>query len=174
MLLLVLVMVGIAGVKILLDPSLESIPISPAQVYFDVNTEGQPLPNLVVQPHRIGDRSGGLRDIRWQDWGERIATAYAIADINICKPSCAEANYVTGLARLTAFDLHNEKGKWIYGCLVGVADQREPLTPKSRTFVTPRDLMPTKIKVPTAMLGPVRPGESRPDRTCPDAPPSTE
>lgn len=140
---------------------------------IDIRSAATTEPELVVEPDAMSERGLTLKDIRWHGWGERVATADASAQINICKPSCAEANYVVGAARLTAFDLHEEEDELIYGCLHIVTDRLEPQTAQAKELATPEDLRPKRtpeIAWISALLRPDPMG--RQPRKCPDQPPS--
>lgn len=109
-------------------------------VYIDVRSAEATQPELVSEPTVMSERGLRLEDIRWHGWSEPIATADATAFLNLCRPSCAEANAVTGPARLRAFDLHEEAGHSIYGCMEVFIGPSRPASPQAAQVATADDL----------------------------------
>jgi hypothetical protein len=157
------------------NPYVATIRLAPPRVYIDIHSPEWIEPELVAEPEAMVERDLQLGDIRWQDWGKPIATAKATAVFNICKPDCGSSHFVTGPARLRAFDLHREAGHLIYGCMEIMIGPSRPLNTESAKFATPADLEPMGPTHIGWVSGLLRKSEAGPrdTRDCPDSPPGS-
>lgn len=112
--------------------------INPANIY----TWDCEYPEIKPKAITLTCADGGmyLDQIKWSQWGAQGAQARAIYNVNDCKPSCAEGNFIRTPVKLQLSKLSEFDGKYFLRNLVMRSQSGEPL-PMLGTEVFDWDVM---------------------------------